>query len=65
MSGPFVVRGAAVAERDVEVPVGSERELTAVVVRLRLVDDEQVAPRRPIGNFIANSSTCVSPDLSV
>ena len=40
---PKPPNGPAVAECDVEVPVGAERELTAVVVRLRLVDEQDVA----------------------
>ena len=50
MARAFVVRRAAVAERDIEVVVGPERELTAVVVRLRLLDDEQVPAGRLVGD---------------
>jgi hypothetical protein len=41
----LVVGRTAVAEPDVEVAVGTERELAAVVVRLRVVDGEEVALR--------------------
>ena len=51
MAGAFVARVATVTESDVEHAVGSERELAAVVVRLRLVDPENelrhVRWRRP------------------
>ena len=38
-----IERAAAVAEAEVEAPVGPERELAAVVVRLGLVDEQQLA----------------------
>ena len=44
--GALVARAAAVAEPEVEHAVGAERELAAVVVRLRLVDGEHEAPGR-------------------
>ena len=50
VSGALVARGATVAERDVEIAIRSERELTAIVVRLRLLDDEQVPARRRVGD---------------
>ncbi len=65
---PRVAAAAAVAEPDVEVSVGAEREVAAVVVRVRLVDEQDVAPRRPIAPRrprIANPVTCVSPFVSV
>ena len=45
--GPLlgVAARAAVAERDVQHAVGSERDLAAVVVRIRILDEEQLAPR--------------------
>ena len=46
VAGTLVVRSAAVAERDIEVAVGSERELSTVVIGLRLIDDQQVPTRR-------------------
>ena len=41
-----VVLAAAVAEADVEHPVGTGDDLAALVVRVRLRDDEELAPAR-------------------
>jgi hypothetical protein len=40
-----VERAAAVAEAEVQAPIGAERELAPVVVLLRLVDEQQLPPR--------------------
>ena len=42
--GTLVVRTAPVAHREVEHPVGPEREVATVVVELRPVDPDQLAP---------------------
>jgi hypothetical protein len=44
-----IARAAPVTESDVQVPVGAEREVAAVVVRERLRNDQQVAPASEIG----------------
>ena len=49
-----IALAAAVAEPDVEVAVGAERQVAAVVVRERLVDLEDVAPRGRIGHVRAH-----------
>ena len=65
LRGPARVEGAAaVAEPEVEPPVGAEQQLAAVVVLLGLVDEEQLAQR--LGAIVPprparNSATRVSP----
>jgi hypothetical protein len=54
VSGADVVGVATVAERDVQHPVGAERELAAVVIGLRLVDLEEQAARPRIGDVPAH-----------
>src|SRR5262249_6867202 len=43
-----VAAAAAVAHPDVEVAVAAERELAAVVVRVRLLDEQQLAARAAV-----------------
>ena len=67
---PVAVRIAAapaVAEPDVEVAIGSEREVAAVVVRVRLLHHEDVSTRGGSARSppIANPVTWVSPFVSV
>ena len=45
-SAVHVARNAAVTEADVEHPVGSEGHLAAVVVRVRLVDHQDLTSTR-------------------
>ena len=66
--GPTSAALPAVAAADVEQAVGAERELPAVVVRLGLVDREQLARRsrgRSTPSSTVYSTTRVSPSRSV
>ena len=62
-----IAAGAAVAHADVEPAVGAELELAAVVVRVRLLDEEQLPQAlasRPLP-FDRYSTTRVLPFRSV
>ena len=50
--GSLIVGSAAVAERDVQLAVRTEGQLTAVVVELRLVDTHEHPPRRRVDHQV-------------
>ncbi len=47
--GEPVVSSTTITQREIEEPVGTERDLAGIVVELRFVDAEQDDPRSRIG----------------
>ena len=57
VTGACVTLAATIAEPDVEHAVGTERELSAVVIRLRLVHSEHGAARAHVGAPVSRTRT--------
>ena len=57
--------GAAVADCDIEIPVGTELHHAAVVVGRRLHEGKQHPPRRPIDEIVVGDRSSVLDDADV